>query len=131
MSSPSRPVCPTSRRPGVPVSRCPGSGNRGCSGPGVVAGLLADAFPDAEVVAVDQSPALLERARTRSYGRIATQQGGLPDEFGKLGAAGLMWSADIVHHLGDQQAALTALAAPGGLLAVAEMRIATRGRCDE
>ncbi|MGW1546718.1 class I SAM-dependent methyltransferase [Streptomyces sp. NPDC002346] len=43
------------------------------SGPGVVASLLADAFPDAEVVAVDQSPALLERARTRSSCRIATQ----------------------------------------------------------
>ncbi|MFE7040040.1 class I SAM-dependent methyltransferase [Streptomyces atratus] len=99
------------------------------SGPGVVAGLLADAFPDAEVAAVDQSPALLERARTRSSGRIATQQADLPDEFGRLGTADLTWSANTVHHLGDQQAALTALAAslrPGGLLAVAERGLPVR-----
>ncbi|MFB6713149.1 MULTISPECIES: class I SAM-dependent methyltransferase [unclassified Streptomyces] len=99
------------------------------SGPGVVAGLLADAFPGAEVVAVDQSSALLERVRTRSSGRIATQQAQLPDEFGRLGTADLIWSANAVHHLGDQQAALTALAAslrPGGLLAVAERGLPVR-----
>ncbi|WP_327276795.1 methyltransferase domain-containing protein [Streptomyces sp. NBC_01224] len=99
------------------------------SGPGVVADLLADAFPGAEVVAVDQSPALLERARTRSSGRIATQQADLPDEFGRLGTADLIWSANAIHHLGDQQAALTALAAslrPGGLLAVAERGLPVR-----
>jgi SAM-dependent methyltransferase len=99
------------------------------SGPGVVAGLLAEVFQDAEVVAVDQSPALLERARARSCGRIATQQADLPDEFGTLGPADLIWSANAVHHLGDQQAALTALAAslrPGGLLAVAERGLPVR-----
>ncbi|MCX4775048.1 trans-aconitate 2-methyltransferase [Streptomyces sp. NBC_01285] len=99
------------------------------SGPGVVASLLADAFPDAEVVAVDQSPALLERARTRSAGRIATRQVDLPDEFGRLGTADLIWSANAIHHLSDQQAALTALATslrPGGLLAVAERGLPVR-----
>ncbi|WP_335941401.1 class I SAM-dependent methyltransferase [Streptomyces sp. PTD5-9] len=99
------------------------------SGPGVVAGLLAAAFPGAEVVAVDQSPALLERARARSSGRIAIQQADLPDEFDRLGTADLIWSANAVHHLGDQQAALTALAAslrPGGLLAVAERGLPVR-----
>ncbi|WP_326616419.1 methyltransferase domain-containing protein [Streptomyces decoyicus] len=99
------------------------------SGPGVVASLLADAFPDAEVVAVDQSPALLERARTRSAGRIATRQVDLPDEFGRLGTADLIWSANAIHHLSDQQAALTALATSlrtGGLLAVAERGLPVR-----
>ncbi|MFE7424915.1 class I SAM-dependent methyltransferase [Streptomyces sp. NPDC057545] len=99
------------------------------SGPGTVAGLLADTFPDAEVVAVDRSPALLEHARARSSGRIAIQQADLPDEFGRLGTADLIWSANAVHHLGDQQAALTALAAslrPGGLLAVAERGLPVR-----
>ena len=99
------------------------------SGPGVVASLLADAFPDAEVVAVDQSPALLERARTRSAGRIATRQVDLPDEFGRLGMADLIWSANAIHHLSDQQAALTALATSlrtGGLLAVAERGLPVR-----
>ncbi|GAA2810963.1 class I SAM-dependent methyltransferase [Kitasatospora sp. CM 4170] len=99
------------------------------SGPGVVAGLLADAFPGAEVVAVDRSAALLERARARSSGRVATRQADLPADFGLLGAADLIWSSQAVHHLGDQQAALTALAGslrPGGLLAVAERGLPLR-----
>ncbi|MET8699118.1 methyltransferase domain-containing protein [Kitasatospora sp. NPDC004723] len=104
---------------GAPVHRVLDVG----SGPGVVAGLLADAFPSAEVVAVDRSDALLERARTRSAGRVGTHRADLPEEFGTLGRADLVWSGNAIHHLGDQQAALTALAAilrPGGLLAVAE-----------
>ncbi|WP_406200801.1 class I SAM-dependent methyltransferase [Kitasatospora sp. NBC_01560] len=99
------------------------------SGPGVVAGVLAEAFPAAEVVAVDGSPALLERARTRSAGRLSTQQADLPAEFDRLGTAGLIWSSNAVHHLGDQQAALTALAGalrPGGLLAVSERGLPLR-----
>ncbi|MFF1792355.1 class I SAM-dependent methyltransferase [Kitasatospora sp. NPDC058243] len=99
------------------------------SGPGVIAGLLADAFPEAEPVAVDQSAALLERARARSGGRLSTQQADLPAEFGKLGEADLIWSGNAIHHLGDQQAALTSLAAtlrPGGLLAVAERGLPLR-----
>ncbi|MFF2749758.1 class I SAM-dependent methyltransferase [Kitasatospora sp. NPDC058048] len=99
------------------------------SGPGVIAGLLAEVFPAAEVVAVDQSAALLERARTRSGGRLGTQQADLPEEFGKLGEADLIWSGNAVHHLGDQQAALTSLAGvlrPGGLLAVAESGLPAR-----
>ncbi|MGV9265472.1 class I SAM-dependent methyltransferase [Kitasatospora sp. NPDC003701] len=99
------------------------------SGPGVIAGLLAEVFPGAEVVAVDQSPALLERARVRSAGRLTTQQADLPGDFAVLGAADLIWSANAIHHLGDQQAALTALAGslrPGGLLAVAERGLPLR-----
>ncbi|MEV0533389.1 class I SAM-dependent methyltransferase [Kitasatospora sp. NPDC050463] len=99
------------------------------SGPGVIAGLLAEVFPDAEVVAVDQSPALLERARVRSADRLTTQQADLPGDFSLLGAADLIWSANAIHHLGDQQAALTALAGslrPGGLLAVAERGLPLR-----
>ncbi|MER7751530.1 class I SAM-dependent methyltransferase [Kitasatospora sp. NPDC097643] len=99
------------------------------SGPGVIAGLLADAFPAAEVVAVDQSAALLERARARSGGRLSVQQADLPEDFGKLGEADLIWSGNAIHHLGDQQAALTALAGtlrPGGLLAVAERGLPLR-----
>lgn len=99
------------------------------SGPGVLAGLLAEAFPAAEVVAVDQSAALLERARTRSGGRLKTRRADLPEEFGKLGEADLIWSANAIHHLGDQQAALTGLAGllrPGGVLAVAERGLPLR-----
>ncbi|MFE7564408.1 class I SAM-dependent methyltransferase [Kitasatospora sp. NPDC057500] len=110
---------------GVPVRRVLDVG----SGPGVIAGLLADGFPDAEVVAVDQSAALLERARTRSAGRVGTHRADLPEDFGTLGGADLVWSGNAIHHLGDQQAALTALGAtlrPGGVLAVAERGLPAR-----
>ena len=99
------------------------------AGPGVIAGLLAEVFPAAEVVAVDQSAALLERARARAGGRLGTQQADLPAEFDKLGEADLIWSGNAIHHLGDQQAALTALAGrlrSGGLLAVAESGLPAR-----
>ncbi|MFF9511459.1 class I SAM-dependent methyltransferase [Streptomyces sp. NPDC014724] len=81
------------------------------------------------MVAVDQSPALLERARTCSPGRITAQLAHLSDEFGGLGTADLIGSANAVHHLGDQQAALTSLVAslrPGGLLTVAERGLPVR-----
>ncbi|MFE3878909.1 class I SAM-dependent methyltransferase [Kitasatospora sp. NPDC059146] len=99
------------------------------AGPGVIAQQLAAVLPAAEVVAVDRSAALLERARTRSGGRLGIQQADLPAEFDKLGEADLIWSGNAIHHLGDQQAALTALAGrlrPGGLLAVAESGLPPR-----
>ncbi|MFF1794562.1 class I SAM-dependent methyltransferase [Kitasatospora sp. NPDC058263] len=110
---------------GIPVGRVLDIG----SGPGVVATVLADAFPAAEVVAVDQSAALLERAVARSSGRVTARQAELPAEFGGLGTADLIWSSQTIHHLGDQQAALTELAGslrPGGLLAVAERGLPLR-----
>ncbi|MFJ9693693.1 class I SAM-dependent methyltransferase [Kitasatospora sp. NPDC101183] len=101
------------------------------SGPGVIAAMIAEVFPAAEVVAVDQSAALLERAEARSGGRLSVQRVDLPAEFAELGEeeADLIWSGNAVHHLGDQQAALTALARvlrPGGLLAVAESGLPPR-----
>jgi SAM-dependent methyltransferase len=104
------------------------------SGPGVMTSVLARAFPAAETVAVDGTPALLERAAARAQAqhvgdRVSVRQADLPDDFGTLGTADLVWSSQAVHHLGDQQAALWALAArlrPGGLLAVAERGLPTR-----
>ncbi|RCV50299.1 class I SAM-dependent methyltransferase [Marinitenerispora sediminis] len=105
------------------------------SGPGVATTfLLADSFPEAEVVAVDGTPALLERAREHAErrglaDRVRTLHADLPADFGTLGAADVVWSSHAVHHLGDQQAALNALAAtlrPGGLLAVAERGLPAR-----
>ncbi|GGO52269.1 SAM-dependent methyltransferase [Streptomyces daqingensis] len=104
------------------------------SGPGVYTALLAREFPQAEVVAVDGTPALLERARARAEregvgGRVATLEAQLPDDFGRLGSADVIWTSHVVHHIGDQQAALDALAAsvrPGGLLAVVERGLAPR-----
>ncbi|MEU4213250.1 class I SAM-dependent methyltransferase [Streptomyces sp. NPDC026206] len=109
------------------------------SGPGVMTCVFAEAFADAEVVAVDGTPGLLDRALARAErlglgGRVAVRHAKLPegldggDEHGEdggdgLGTADLVWSSKAVHHLGDQQGALNALAGvlrPGGLLAVAE-----------
>jgi SAM-dependent methyltransferase len=110
------------------------------SGPGVMTCALAEAFPDAEVVAVDGAPGLLDRALARAdrlglRGRVSVRHAELPEGLsdgesaegeprdGGLGSADLIWSSKAVHHLGDQQDALTALTGllrPGGVLAVAE-----------
>lgn len=99
------------------------------SGPGVVSCLFADAFPGARVVAADGAGPLLERARARAArlgiaDRFGTLTGDLPGVLGELEyPADLMWASQSLHHLGDQRAALAALAghlAPGGTLAVLE-----------
>ncbi|ACZ88136.1 class I SAM-dependent methyltransferase [Streptosporangium roseum] len=112
------------------------------SGPGVMTCVFAETFAGAEAVAVDGTPGLLERTLARAErlgldGRVAVRHAKLPegldggDEHGEggLGAADLIWSSKAVHHLGDQQRALDALAGvlrPGGLLAVAEGGLPTR-----
>lgn len=105
------------------------------SGPGVISGLLAEAFPGARVVAADGSEPLLERARARAdrlgHGdRLGTLAGDLPGVLRELEyPADLLWASRSVHHLGDQRAALTAFAerlAPGGTLAVLEGGLAPR-----
>ncbi|MFE0801752.1 class I SAM-dependent methyltransferase [Streptomyces sp. NPDC058812] len=99
------------------------------SGPGVVSCLFADTFPGARVVAADGAGPLLDRARDRAArlrvgDRFSTLAGDLPGALGELDyPADLMWASQSLHHLGDQRAALAALAghlAPGGTLAILE-----------
>ncbi|MFF1919655.1 class I SAM-dependent methyltransferase [Streptomyces sp. NPDC058221] len=98
------------------------------SGPGVIACLLAEAFPEAEVVAVDGTPALLERTRDRAHrlglgDRVTTLHADLPAELGRAGEADLIWAGNALHHLGDQRAALAGFAGllrPGGTVALVE-----------
>ncbi|MFK0044133.1 class I SAM-dependent methyltransferase [Streptomyces sp. NPDC090741] len=106
------------------------------SGPGVMTCVLAEAFAGAETVAVDATPGLLDRtlARAGKLGlgdRVTVRHAELPEGLGSgdgpggdgLGTADLIWSSKTVHHLGDQQGALNALAGvlrPGGVLAVTE-----------
>lgn len=104
------------------------------SGPGVFTSVLAASFTQAEVVAVDGEPALLQRARDRAEREgtaynTTTYEAQLPDEIGTLGPADLIWTSNVIHHIGDQQAALDALGAlvrPGGLLAVVERGLSPR-----
>ncbi|MHB6910668.1 class I SAM-dependent methyltransferase [Streptomyces sp. DB-54] len=104
------------------------------SGPGVVSCLLARAFPDAEVCAVDATEALLARARARAgrlglADRIHTHCAEVPHGLDPLGGADLIWSSKALHHVGDQRGAVAALAGhlrPGGLLAVCEGGLAPR-----
>ncbi|GGK74743.1 class I SAM-dependent methyltransferase [Streptomyces flaveus] len=105
------------------------------SGPGVISCLLADAFPQARVVAVDGSAPLLEAARSRAaeHGiadRFSTLEAELADGISNLEyPADLVWSSRTLHHVGDQRAALTEFArrlAPGGALALLEGGLPSR-----
>ena len=64
--------------------------------------------------------------------RVATQVAELPDGLGDVGvdaAADIVWTSHVLHHLGDQQAAVAQVATlvrPGGLLAVVEGGLPTR-----
>ncbi|GAA2803231.1 class I SAM-dependent methyltransferase [Saccharopolyspora taberi] len=96
------------------------------SGPGVAACRLAQVFPGAEVTAVDGTPELLARAEQRAERlgvRLRTQVAEFPEGLADLGPADLVWSGQVVHHVGDQQDALNRLAGlldPGGVLAIVE-----------
>ncbi|HET7487214.1 MAG TPA: class I SAM-dependent methyltransferase [Acidimicrobiales bacterium] len=98
------------------------------SGPGVGACLLAERFPQATVVAVDGSAAMLERAADRARrlglgGRVETRQVDLAEGLPSVGPSDVAWVSMSLHHLGDEAAALgtvRALLEPGGLLALVE-----------
>jgi SAM-dependent methyltransferase len=99
------------------------------SGPGVGTCELARRFPDAHVVAVDGSPAMLERAarRAAAHGlerRVSTRLAELPDGLDDLDPADVIWASMSLHHIGDETGALRVLRgrlALSGLLAVAEI----------
>jgi SAM-dependent methyltransferase len=98
------------------------------SGPGVGTCVLAEQFEQATVVAVDGSGALLERAVARAEerglgARVRTHAAELPGGLADVGPADVVWAAMVLHHLGDERAALRAIRdvlAPGGWLAIAE-----------
>ncbi|MGW1410493.1 class I SAM-dependent methyltransferase [Streptomyces sp. NPDC002403] len=98
------------------------------SGPGVITCLLAEVFPEAEVVAVDGTPALLERTRGHAErlglgDRVRTHEADLPEGLAGLAEADLIWVGNALHHMGDQRAVLAGFAAllrPGGTVALVE-----------
>ncbi|WP_032794140.1 class I SAM-dependent methyltransferase, partial [Streptomyces sp. W007] len=82
----------------------------------------------------DATPALLERAKNRArrlgvIDRFQTLEAELPEDFGRLGEADLIWAGNSLHHLGDQRAALAGFAGllrPGGTVALVEGGLPTR-----
>jgi len=109
------------------------------SGPGVGTCELARGFPDAHVVAVDGSPAMLERAtrRAAAHGlerRVSTRLAELPAGLDDLDPVDVIWASMSLHHIGDETGALRVLRgllAPSGLLAVAEIAEPMRVLPDE
>jgi SAM-dependent methyltransferase len=98
------------------------------SGPGVGTCELARQFPAAQVIAVDGSPAMLERAAQRAAtqgidARITTRVAELPGGLDGLGPADLIWASMSLHHIGDEVRSLRILhdlLDPRGLIAIAE-----------
>jgi SAM-dependent methyltransferase len=99
------------------------------SGPGVGTCELARRFPEAQVVAFDGSPAMLQRAeaRARAEGldkRVTIHLAELPGGLAGVDAADVVWASNSLHHVGDEVAALREMRgalAPGGVLALAEL----------
>ena len=104
------------------------------SGPGVGTCELARRFPDAQVIAVDSSPAMLARVERRAAagglgGRISTHLAELPGGLDGIGTADVIWASMSLHHVGDEAPRLRALHGlldQGGLLAIAERAEPTR-----
>jgi SAM-dependent methyltransferase len=101
----------------------------GC-GAASMAFALAEALPEAQVVAVDAEPAMLDLVRERAAEtgagvRAAQASVDDPDALAAVFGtpADLLWAGRVIHHATDPQAALRNLAgllAPGGRLAIGE-----------
>ena len=99
------------------------------SGPGVGTCELARLFPEAHVVALDGSPATLDRVRQRAEeqglaGRISTHHAELPGGLDELEPVDVIWASMAVHHVGDEVGLLRALGdllEPAGIIAIAEV----------
>ncbi|MFJ1995092.1 class I SAM-dependent methyltransferase [Streptomyces asiaticus] len=99
------------------------------SGTGTGTLALLQRFEDAEAIAVDRSPDLLEhlRGKARARGvedRVRTVQADLDDTWPDFDPVDLVWASASVHHLTDPDRGLREIferLRPGGLLAVIEM----------
>jgi len=100
----------------------------GCGGGGMAMVLAAALGPDAQVLGIDGAPDVLARARELASGTVEfvladLHHGMAPVRAHVPDGADLIWASASVHHLGDQQAAVDALAGllrAGGRLALAE-----------
>ena len=98
------------------------------SGPGVATCVLAERFPTATVLAADGSKEMLANVEARAArlgvaDRVTARLVELPAGLDDVGTADLVWASLVLHHVGDEAAALRGLRArlrPGGLLALVE-----------
>jgi trans-aconitate methyltransferase len=98
------------------------------SGPGVAACALAERFAGATVVAADGSTEMLANVEARAQrlgvaAQVETRVVDLPEGIDGLGPADLVWMSMVLHHVGDEAAALRGLRSKldaGGLLALVE-----------
>jgi SAM-dependent methyltransferase len=94
------------------------------AGTGVGTVALATRFPSAEVVAVDNSPRMLERIRAVADPRIRTLEADLAHGWPDVDRPDLVWAALSLHHVPDPEALLRQVherLRPGGLLVISEM----------
>ena len=99
------------------------------SGPGVGTCELARLFPEAQVVALDGSPAMLSRAAQRAdeHGlgaRITIHLAELPGGLDGLEPVDIIWASMSLHHVGDEVGLLRRmrqLLGPEGFIALAEV----------
>ena len=99
----------------------------GC-GPGVIAAALARHAPNAHVIALDASAALLERVNARAVDeglsdRVTTVQAQLDDPLPHLPEVDVVWASMVLHHVARPTAVLTdlhRLMRPGGVIVLVE-----------
>lgn len=106
------------------------------SGPGGGTAVLAEAFPDSEVIAVDPTEPFVARAAERFTelglsGRVRAVRGEIGGAtLAELAPADLVWCKHVVHHLPDPVGALrdlsTVLTPGSGVLAVVEGGLSAR-----
>jgi SAM-dependent methyltransferase len=100
-------------------------------GAGTGAGTFAllDRFEDADAVAVDMSPQLLQHlsvnAQARGFAdRVRTVEANLDQAWPELDTADLVWASASLHHMADPDRVLTDVVGalrPGGLLVAVEL----------
>jgi SAM-dependent methyltransferase len=106
----------------------------GCGGGGMAVVLASALGPQARVIGVDGAPDVLAKARELAGDAVEfvladLHHGMAPVREHVPDGADVIWASASVHHLGDQQAAVDALAAllrPGGRLALAEGGLAAK-----
>jgi SAM-dependent methyltransferase len=94
------------------------------AGTGTGSRALASAFPQAAVVAVDRSPAMLARVRAACGERVETLEADLANGLPELGRPDVIWAAMMLHEVPEPSkimAQAREALAPGGLLVIAEM----------